>query len=164
MTQGQGEASRGHKILIMGLPGSGKTTLAQALLRHIPAVHWNGDTLRECPWAFQLGWSVEDRWKQAERMNWLARETNDSGVSAICDFICPRVYCRDLFAEGGPKPFVIWCDRGARRSPEYKNTYDIWQAPGLVSNDPVHIHLQDQWNVKDEAEKIAVLLDNGWVG
>ena len=35
------------KILIMGLPGSGKTTLATALARELSCVHFNADEVRK---------------------------------------------------------------------------------------------------------------------
>lgn len=145
------------KILIMGLPNSGKTTLARALREEIGGVHWNGDALRACPWARPLGWSVEDRWEQSRRMRWLAEETLASGVNTICDFICPRIYCRDLFKVGEPETFVIWCDRGEAKKAEYKNTYAMWEAPGLNAGDQVDFYLRGNWDVDLEVKKIGAL-------
>ena len=44
------------KILIFGLPGSGKTTLASTLAYHFKVPHYNADTVREYhdDWDFEL--------------------------------------------------------------------------------------------------------------
>src|SRR6266702_4679108 len=58
------------KILIMGLPGAGKTTLAEAVARRLNAVHFNADALRQNV-NKDLGFSEDDRIEQARRMGWL---------------------------------------------------------------------------------------------
>lgn len=88
-----------YKILIMGLPGSGKTTLAQTLSRELVdlnyVVDWfNADDVRKKfdDWDF----SLEGRIRQAQRMASLAT-TADSDF-AICDFVAPLPEMRDIFA------------------------------------------------------------------
>ena len=63
------------KILIMGLPGSGKTTLANKLVPMLNAVWLNADEVRKShnDWDF----SAEGRTRQAERMKRLAEEALD---------------------------------------------------------------------------------------
>ena len=58
------------KILIMGLPGAGKTTLAQHLAPPLNAVHFNADAVR-ANINKDLGFSLEDRIEQARRMGWI---------------------------------------------------------------------------------------------
>jgi adenylylsulfate kinase len=93
------------KILIMGLPGSGKTTLAKALAPLIGAVHWNADEVRATV-NRDLGFTLEDRVKQAERMGWLCDTVMRAGHPAIADFVCPVPATRQAF--GGN--FVVFMD------------------------------------------------------
>lgn len=84
------------KILIMGLPGSGKTTLANELAKLINAVHWNADAVR-ANINKDLGFSIEDRIEQARRMSWLCDTVNAAGHHAIADFVCPTEETRSAF-------------------------------------------------------------------
>jgi len=52
------------KVLIMGLPGAGKTTLAQALVPRLNGVHFNADAVRANV-NKDLGFTLEDRLEQA---------------------------------------------------------------------------------------------------
>ena len=54
-------------ILIMGLPGSGKTLLATELLKHTDAIHLNADVVRS-DLSSDLGFTSSDRIEQARRM------------------------------------------------------------------------------------------------
>jgi adenylylsulfate kinase len=98
-----------RKILIMGLPGAGKTTLAEALAPRINAVHFNADAVRQHI-SKDLGFSPADRLEQARRMGWLCDQVTRSGSFAIADFICPTPEARDAFFAGG-EAFVVWMDR-----------------------------------------------------
>jgi len=95
-----------QKILIMGLPGTGKTTLARALAPKLDAVYFNADQVR-ANINKDLGFSFEDRLEQARRMGWLCDRVVDSGHTAIADFVCPTPETRDAF---GPS-FIVWVDR-----------------------------------------------------
>ena len=95
-----------HKILIMGLSGAGKTTLARELAPLLNAVLFNADEVRANV-NRDLGFSVEDRIEQARRMSWLCDRVVEAGGTAIADFICPTPETRAAF---GPA-FTIWLDR-----------------------------------------------------
>ena len=98
-----------RKILIMGLPGAGKTTLATALAPQLGAVHFNADEVRKHI-NKDLGFSEADRIEQARRMGWLCDQVVKAGGYAIADFICPTPEARNAFLEGGPA-FIVWVDR-----------------------------------------------------
>jgi hypothetical protein len=97
------------KILIMGLPGAGKTTLARQLAPRLNAVHFNADDVRANV-NKDLGFSELDRIEQARRMGWLCDQVVKAGCFAIADFICPTPKAREAYLAGG-EAFVIWVDR-----------------------------------------------------
>ena len=92
------------KILIMGLPGAGKTTLASKLVPLIKAKWLNADEVRKeaNDWDF----SEEGRIRQAKRMADLADKYKQEGNYVVCDFICPTPKARKLFNAD----FVVWVD------------------------------------------------------
>tara|TARA_Y100001935_G_scaffold226216_1_gene203772 strand:+ start:339 stop:746 length:408 start_codon:yes stop_codon:yes gene_type:complete len=91
-------------ILIMGLPGSGKTTLASELVPLLKAKWLNADAVRKeaNDWDF----SSEGRIRQARRMWEKAQEFKRNGSHVVADFICPTPEARALF----PADFIIWMD------------------------------------------------------
>ena len=91
-------------ILIMGLPGSGKTTLASELAPLINAKRINADEVRKA--ANDWDFSEEGRSRQAKRMADLAKKIKDEGDYAIADFICPTPEARNLF----PADYIVWVD------------------------------------------------------
>lgn len=93
------------KILIMGLPGSGKTTLARVLARKLDAVHFNADEVR-MHINKDLGFSIEDRIEQAKRMGWLCDQVVAAGHTAIADFVCPLPETRVAFGQNSTIIFM----------------------------------------------------------
>lgn len=95
------------KILVMGLPGAGKTTLSKQLAARLQAVHLNADEIRK-EINKDLGFSETDRVEQARRMGVLSDIVCRSGNFVIADFICPTPETRKAF---GSNYFLIWVDR-----------------------------------------------------
>jgi adenylylsulfate kinase len=91
-------------ILIMGLPGSGKTTLANELAPLLNAKRLNADEVRKeaNDWDF----SKEGRTRQAKRMADLSKKLKEDGSYVVADFICPTPEVRSLF----PADYIIWVD------------------------------------------------------
>jgi adenylylsulfate kinase len=98
-----------RKILIMGLPGAGKTTLARALAPRLNAVHFNADEVRR-EISADLGFSEPDRIEHARRMGWLCDQVVGTGCFAVADFICPTEETRAAFTRRG-SAFIVWLDR-----------------------------------------------------
>ena len=82
-------------ILIMGLSGSGKTSLAKVLTPMFNAVWLNADKIREevNDWDF----SEQGRLKQSIRMKILAQKARSENRNVIADFICRTEYTRKEF-------------------------------------------------------------------
>tara|TARA_A100001011_G_scaffold246561_1_gene254814 strand:- start:2450 stop:2863 length:414 start_codon:yes stop_codon:yes gene_type:complete len=112
------------KILIMGLPGSGKTTLASKLKETISeigySVEWfNADVIRKTfdDWDF----SEEGRLRQAKRMKHLSEESKKDYF--ICDFVCPKNNLQEMF-----KDFtIIWVD--TIKEGRFEDTNKMFEKP-----------------------------------
>jgi len=93
------------KILICGLPGSGKTWLAKRLADEIENCAWyNADVIRTASndWDF----SAAGRARQASRMTTFADFEVSNGRSVICDFVAPTEHSRFSFRPD----YLIWLD------------------------------------------------------
>ena len=88
----------------MGLPGSGKTTLANELAKLIKCKRLNADEIRKA--ANDWDFSEEGRTRQAKRMFDEALKLKSEGNNVIADFICPTPKARSLF----PANYIIWVD------------------------------------------------------
>ena len=88
----------------MGLPGAGKTTLANELAPLLKAKRINADEIRKA--AEDWDFSEEGRIRQSKRMAENAIKLKNEGNYVIADFICPTPEARNLF----PADIIIWVD------------------------------------------------------
>ena len=86
----------------MGLPGAGKTTLANELAPLLNAKRLNADEVRKA--ANDWDFSEEARKRQAKRMADLAEKYKKEGHTVVADFICPTPEARKLFNAD----YTIW--------------------------------------------------------
>ena len=105
----------------MGLPGSGKTTLAKNLKTKLDSKWLNADKVRKDFDDFDF--SPEGRIRQAHRMRNLAEEILKEKKHAIVDFICPTEKTREIFAAD----VTIWLD--TIKSSRYDDTNQMFEIP-----------------------------------
>jgi len=109
------------KILIMGLPGSGKTTLAKLLVPMFNAVWLNADKVREeaNDWDF----TEQGRMRQAERMRLLSVKAISENRVVIADFICPTHFARKEF----DADYIVWMD--TIKEGRFEDTNKMFEKP-----------------------------------
>lgn len=95
-----------RKILVMGLPGGGKAALAEGLARHLGAVRFNAEAVRDNIDGAPAS-SRKDPIEQARRLGWLCDRVIEAGGFAVADFVCPTPETRAAFGEA----FIVWVDR-----------------------------------------------------
>jgi adenylylsulfate kinase len=126
-------------ILIMGLPGAGKTTLASHLVPLLKAKWLNADEVRKeaNDWDF----SAEGRVRQAKRMWSKAKEYKSQGHHVVADFICPTPEARSLF----PADYIIWVD--TINKGRFDDTNKMFVKPSKYN---FHVTTQDakNWSLK----------------
>ena len=128
------------KILVCGLPGSGKTHLAKRLISHLESCAWyNADVIRTASndWDF----SPAGRKRQSLRMKTFADFEVAQGRTVVCDFVAPTQHTRDNF----DPDVIIWLDTITQS--KYQDTNKMFQAP----ND-VDYHITKQ--ISDEEIKL----------
>ena len=119
----------------MGLPGSGKTTLANELAPLLNAKRLNADEVRReaSDWDF----SEEGRKRQAIRMADFALKLRKDKNYVIADFICPTPEARSLF----PSDYVIWVD--TIKEGRFEDTNKMFVKPDKYN---FHVTTQDAKN------------------
>jgi|TARA_B100000953_G_scaffold17986_1_gene15410 adenylylsulfate kinase len=119
-------------ILIMGLPGAGKTTLANELAPLINAKRLNADEVRKA--ANDWDFSEEGRKRQAKRMAEAALKLKSEGNFVVADFICPTAEARKLF----PADYIVWVD--TIKKGRFEDTNQMFTKPEKFN---FHVTSQD---------------------
>jgi adenylylsulfate kinase len=111
------------RVLVMGLPGAGKTTLAADIAAELffkTSCMWlNADAIREKynDWDF----SEDGRMRQSVRMKHLADESNADIV--LIDMVAPMQEQRDIFDAN----FTVWVD--TIKEGRFEDTNRMFAAP-----------------------------------
>lgn len=123
------------KILVMGLPGSGKTYLTERLVPLIEAAWYNADKVREM--ANDWDFSDEGRSRQSNRMKTFADFEKSNGRFVVCDFVCPTKGTRANFNAD----ITIWMDTITEG--RFEDTNKLFQNPENVT------YRITEWNEKN---------------
>jgi hypothetical protein len=115
-------------IQIIGLPGSGKTTLANALKERINAIHLNADEVR-ADINSDLGFSEAEREEQSRRLGAMARLLSKQGHDVIVDFVCPTKETRTVF---GKPDILVWMN--TINEGRFLDTNKLWQDPDFYDH------------------------------
>ena len=138
------------RILLCGLPGAGKTTLAKRLVEILGNADWyNADEIREKfnDWDF----SPEGRERQMNRMQDYVRKSVAKGRYGIADFVCPT---NDLRVDFMPE-YVIWMN--TIEEGRFEDTNKMFEKPDDRVNVDIEIKAEDWWT-EESIEKWARLI------
>jgi len=130
------------KILIMGLPGAGKTHFASRLQTHLKCAWFNADEIRKM--ANDWDFDSDARIRQANRMRNIADYESNLGRIVICDFVCPTAETRKIFNGD----IIIWID--TIKSGRFEDTNRMFEIPDNYTHRIEH-HMSDS-----EIEKFAI--------
>ena len=130
-------------IQIIGLPGSGKTTLAKALKERINAIHLNADEIR-ADINSDLGFSEADREEQSRRLGAMSRLLSNQGHDVIVDFVCPTKETRLVF---GKPDILVWMN--TIKEGRFLDTNKLWQDP-----DHYDYSFEEQISIDDMADDL----------
>ena len=122
-------------ILVMGLPGAGKTTLADEMAPLLNAKRLNADEVRKA--ADDWDFSEEGRVRQAKRMAEFALKLKAEGHYVIADFVAPTPEARSLF----PADFRVWVD--TIKKGRFEDTNQMFVKPEKFD---FHVTSQDAKN------------------
>jgi len=130
----------------MGLPGSGKTYLAERLQPLLEAAWYNADKVREM--ANDWDFSPEGRIRQSMRMRTFADFEKENNRVVICDFVCPTKDTQDNF----DPDIVIWMN--TIKEGRFEDTNKMFEEPIKVD-----FHVTEM-NDKNHNEIAQELLKN----
>ena len=134
------------KILIMGLPGSGKTYLAERLQPLLNAAWYNADKVREM--ANDWDFSPKGRVRQSLRMRNLADFEKEHNRTVLCDFVCPTKETQNIFHPD----IIIWMN--TIKKGRYEDTNKMFENPTNVDYEV------NEFNDKNHNDIAKKIIDN----
>jgi adenylylsulfate kinase len=139
------------KILVFGLPGTGKTSFSKKLvkkLKELKILYLNADEIREKykDWDF----SEEGRIRQANRMYDLANNNEYNVV--ICDFVCPYNHIRKSLFNNYYKIYLNTITES-----RFSNTNIIFENP---ANKDVDMQINSFSKIEDSVHIIYNIIKN----
>jgi adenylylsulfate kinase len=146
----------------MGLPGAGKTTFSQELVKRLMLTHkvawFNADTLRKefNDWDF----TPPGRLRQVERMREMA-ETSEADY-AVCDFVCPTDEYRNVF-DADITVFMDTIEEGRfddtnrlfKRPKFYSYIVTDWKQTDEVITNLIHAHIKTESHARSLLKAIS---------
>ena len=112
------------KILVMGLPGSGKTYLSERVAKNLECAWYNADNVRHM--AKDWDFSESGRVRQSQRMRTFADFEKSHNRNVICDFVCPTEETRKEF----DADIVVWVNTIEKG--RFENTNKVFVPPKEV--------------------------------
>ena len=95
-------------IIICGLPGSGKSSLSQEIMKIIPAEYLNSDVIRKQMFS-NPEYSEEEKKRVYHEMAGKVRDYLDQGKNVIADATFFKKEYRQMMTEGCRKHYIIRC-------------------------------------------------------
>ena len=130
------------KILIFGLPGSGKTTLSNKLAKKLGCQHLNADQVRH-----QFNdWDFSDAGRERQLYRMLELSNSISGQYVILDFVCPLSSFRKKLSPD----VIVYLDTIAES--RYEDTNSIFEKPTRSENITYNFN---EFNSDGQAQLIA---------
>ena len=130
----------------MGLPGSGKTYLAERLQPLLNAAWYNADKVREM--ANDWDFSPKGRVRQSLRMRNLADFEKEHNRTVLCDFVCPTKETQNIFHPD----IIIWMN--TIKKGRYEDTNKMFENPTNVDYEV------NEFNDKNHNEIAKKIIDN----
>ena len=155
------------KILIFGLPGSGKSYLADQLnFLMTDQVEWiNADVVREQ--ANDWDFTEAGRLRQKNRMWDLCKKAENEGKIALADFVCPYETARQDFGAD----YTIWVntieagrfeDTNAVFEPPVSCDYEVTEHRGDEDAKIIRDIINDMLVIPATWRDIKIVKETGW--
>ena len=150
------DLNKKYVLVIFGLPGSGKTTIANLIAKNLGVGRINADSVRSSLTA-HLGFSIEDRIKQAETLGQLCKmAVSGYNQGVVVDFVNPTLETRAAFArQVGPDISVLalWMD--TIKTSRYPDTDLMFVSPSTGETNYTLSEYLDEEAMHESADQVS---------